>query len=109
MLENIKSSFILKNIFSFMEEKPKLYFLKYNKIIQKKLKITVIDYKRLSPKYIIFEGKGKGEEYDINDNLLFRGEYMNAKRNGKGKEYDDGWLVFEGEYLMEKKWARKRI
>ena len=61
MLENIKSSFILKNIFSFMEEKTKLIILRYNKTIQKKLNITIFDYKELSPTYIIFKGKRKGK------------------------------------------------
>ena len=31
--------------------------------------------------------------------LLFEGEYLNGKRNGKGKEYWNGELEFEGEYL----------
>ena len=31
---------------------------------------------------------------------MFEGEYLNGKRNGKGKEYDyNGKLEFEGEYL----------
>ena len=36
--------------------------------------------------------------------LIFEGEYLNGKRNGKGKEYNDnGQLIFEGEYLDGKK------
>ena len=32
--------------------------------------------------------------------LRFEGEYLNGERNGKGKEYDyDGKLIFEGEYI----------
>ena len=32
--------------------------------------------------------------------LISEGEYLNGKRNGKGKEYyDNGDLKFEGEYL----------
>ena len=43
---------------------------------------------------------GKGKEYYENGKLLFEGEYLNNKRNGKGKEYDDnGNILFEGEYL----------
>ena len=31
---------------------------------------------------------GNGKEYILNTNaLLFEGEYLNGKRNGKGKEY----------------------
>ena len=32
--------------------------------------------------------------------MKFEGEYINGKRNGKGKEYDEnGELMFEGEFL----------
>ena len=32
--------------------------------------------------------------------LLYKGKYLNDKKNGKGKEYDeDGQLIFSGEYL----------
>ena len=37
--------------------------------------------------------------------LVFEGEYLNGKRNGKGREYDcNGKLVFEGEYLNDERW-----
>ena len=62
---------------------------------------------------LIFEGEylnrkrnGKGEEFD-NDELVFSGEYLNGKRNGKGKEYYEDILIFEGEYLNGKKWNGK--
>ena len=42
-------------------------------------------------------GKNKGEN---NSRLKYEGEYLNGKRNGKGKEYDEeGNLIFEGDYL----------
>ena len=64
---------------------------------------------------LIFEGEylngkrnGKGKEYNDNNELIFEGEYLNGKRNGKGKEYDyNGKLIFEGEYLNGKKWNGK--
>ena len=44
--------------------------------------------------------KGFIKEYDHKGNLTFEGEYLNGKRNGKGKSYyDNGKLYFEGEYL----------
>ena len=48
---------------------------------------------------------GKGKEYNYDGDLIFEGEYLNGKRNGKGKEYDyyDGKLIFEGEYLNGKR------
>ena len=32
---------------------------------------------------------------------MLEGEYLNGKRNGTWKEYNNGKLLFEGEYLME--------
>ena len=58
------------------------------------------------------EVKGLIKEYDWGKSpLIFEGEYLNGKRNGKGKEYDwYGRLRFEGEYLNGKRiWKRKRI
>ena len=44
---------------------------------------------------------GVGKEYYSNFELEYEGEYLNGKRNGKGKEYYNygGKLRFEGEYL----------
>ena len=45
------------------------------------------------------------KEYDDNGQLIFEGEYLNGKRNGKGKEYNNiGKIIFEGEYLNGKIW-----
>ena len=60
---------------------------------------------------LIFEGEYlngkrnvKGKEYNKNYELIFDGEYLNGERwNGKGKEYYDNNLIFEGEYLNGKK------
>ena len=52
--------------------------------------------------YYIKSGKGLIKEYDSSGRLEFEGEYINGKRNGKGKEYyycNDN-LAFEGEYLF---------
>ena len=35
----------------------------------------------------------------MNDSLIYEGEYINGIRNGKGKEYSNGKLLFEGEFL----------
>ena len=94
---NIKSSFILENIFSFMEEKTKLDITKYNKIFQKKLNITVINYKILSQKYIIFEGKGKGKEYNDDGKLVFEGEYLNRKK----MDMEKNTMIMVSQFLKE--------
>ena len=100
MLENIKSLYLSKLIFSFTQEKLKFKLIKYNKILQKKININIINYKLLSGKYTIFKKKGIGKTYNFSDNkLVFEGEYLNGEKNGKIKEYDEqNYLVFEGEY-----------
>jgi len=60
--------------------------------------------------YELINGTGKVKEYNIyRKNILnFEGEYLNGKKNGKGKEYDYyGSLEFDGEYLNGKKWNGK--
>ena len=104
MLENIKSSFFIKIIFSFLDEKTKLKLVKYNKSLQNNININLINYKILSGRYIIYEENGNIKEYSSYDDVLeFEGEYLNGERNGKGKEYYKGNLIFEGEYLNGKR------
>ena len=92
--------------------------IKYNQDYQKKIDISIHNYKHFKEKYIIYASKtrrkgkeylngernGKGKEYISFGGLIFEGEYLHGKRNGKGKEYyNDGKLKFEGEYLNNKK------
>ena len=106
MLENIKSSYFIKIIFSFLNEKTKLKLLKYNKCLQNIMNINLINYKISSGRYIVCEENGKIKEFSSYDNnIRFEGEYKDGKRNGKGKEYQkDGELVFEGEYKDGNRW-----
>ena len=99
MIMDIKSIYFIKIFFSFIEEKNKLTLVKYNKNLQNKLDIRLINYKLFSQRYILYDKSGKGKEYDIYDKLIFEGEYKNGVRNGKGKEYYYNQLVFDGEYL----------
>ena len=105
MLKKSKSIYFIKKLFTFVDEKTKLDIIKYNKNMQNIMDINLINYKFYSKKYIIFEENGKGKEYDkYNDELVFEGEYLNRKRNGKGKEQnDDGQLIFEGNYIKRKR------
>ena len=104
MLNNIKSYYITKIIFTFMDEKQKLKIIKYNKSLQKNININIINYKFYSGKYIIYEANRIGKEYNgKDDRLIFEGEYLNGERNGKGKEYYEGQLKYEGEYLKGKR------
>ena len=53
MLQNIKSSYFIKLIYTFVEEAQKLKLIRYNKTIQKNLDISIINYKFYSGRYII--------------------------------------------------------
>ena len=104
MLENIKSSYFLNIIFSFLDEKIKLKIAKYNKNLQKKIDVNLINYKFLSGRYIIYENNGIIKEYDgYFDNLVYEGEYLNGKRHGKGKEYFNNSIIYDGEFLNGKR------
>ena len=104
MLQNINSSYFIKLIYTFVDEKQKLKLVKCNKSMQKNLDISIINYKYFSGRYIIYESNRIGKEYNgYDDKLIYEGEYLKGERNGKGKEYEYGKLRFEGEYLNGKK------
>ena len=109
MLMNIKSSYVLKRHFSYIDEKELLKIVKYNKRLLKILKINLIDYKILSGRYLIYEEKGKAKEYNCysndDNNILYVGDYL----NGKGKEFIGSWLLFEGEYLNGKRNGKGKL
>ena len=85
-INSIKSTYNLKLIFSFIKEERKLNMIIYNKELQKKVDVDIEVYKKKSGKYKIGEKNGKGREYILNsDELIFEGEYLNGKRNGKEK------------------------
>ena len=86
--KSIKSDYIFKEIFSFLEKKILLNIIIYNKQWQNALKIKYEDYKKISGKFKVGKRNGKGKVYKINtDILLFEGEYLNGSKNGNGKEY----------------------
>ena len=102
---DIKSTYNLNSIFSFLEKRQILNMILYNKQLQNILRINIQDYKNISGRYKIGEKNGKGSEYALNtNNLVFEGEYKNGKRNGKGKEFTHkNKMIFEGEYIKGKR------
>ena len=65
-LRDIKSSYIIKQIFSFIYEKQKLRMILYKKELQNMCAIDIEDYKKKSGKYKIGEKKWKRERiYNI--------------------------------------------
>ena len=105
MLINVRSSYIAKIIFTYIDEEIKLKLIKYNKALQKKIDVNIINYKLFKGRSIIYESNGKGKEYNSNDDkLIYEGEYLNGQRNGKGWEYyQNGIIKFFGEYLKGKR------
>ena len=55
----IKSIYRIKQIFSFLCQKKVLYFIIYNKVLQKRIGININTYKKTSGKYRIIEKDGK--------------------------------------------------
>ena len=98
-LKKIKSKYNIENILLFLEEKKRLKIIRCSKYYQKIMEIDIENYKNISEIYIIDEINGKRKEYlKKNNQLIFEGEYLNGKRNGKGKEYHDNWIIkYEGE------------
>ena len=56
--------------------------------------------------YLNGKKNGKGKEYDFNGKLKFEGEYLYGFRL-KGKYYLNERLEYEGEYLFDKKYNEK--
>ena len=87
-IRQIKSFFILNKIFSYVYLNKKLDIMIHNKFLQNKFGYTIEDYKNASKRYKIIDGNGIVKEYLIDSKILiYEGEYLDGKRNGKGKEY----------------------
>ena len=56
--------------------------------------------------YVDFRGYAKVKEYNKVGQLRFEGEYLNNYRR-KGKQYNKGILIFEGDFLFDKVWDGK--
>ena len=104
MINKVRTSYSLIKIFQYLNEVKKLELIKYNKKIQNKIGISLINYILFSERNILYEDNNKAKEIDlINEHIIYQGGYLNGHRNGKGKEYDEyDRLLFEGEYLNGK-------
>ncbi len=83
MLNLFTSKYIRKQPFNFLDDKVKLKIVKYNKSLQNLLNLSLYDY-MFNGRYIIYETKTKGKEYNFyNSQLIFEGEYLNGKKMEK--------------------------
>ena len=81
--KSVKSFYVLKGIFSYLDENMQLKLFAHNKSLQKEYGFDLDYYKKVSGKYKILEKNGNGKEYDLKTKkLLFKGEYINGKKNG---------------------------
>jgi len=102
LINLIKSNYILKKVFSNLYEKRKLKLLIYNKNIQNKLGLNLEYFKTISGKEHFCGRNEIGIEYKLDTKkIIFKGQYKNGIKNGKGKEYYENEKIvkFEGEYL----------
>ena len=76
-------------------------FIKKDKYSNKSANGQIKEYDVYTGK-LRFEGDKK-INYNEDEELIFKGEYLLGKRNGKCKEYNDDELEFEGEYIKGKK------
>ena len=63
------------------------------------LNLLLLEYSNFGNCYEFFNYKIYREEKDSKGQLIYEGEFMNGKRDGKGKEYNNGELIYEGEYI----------
>ena len=49
-----------------------------------------------------FVRNGEGDEFDMNDSLLYSGQWKKGHKEGNGKYYQNGGLVFEGKWKDDK-------
>ena len=65
MLKNIKSSYFIKSVFSYLTEIRKLETIKYNKKFQNIVDLSLNNYKLFSGTYIKYEVWRKWERQNI--------------------------------------------
>ena len=108
LLDLIKSFYITKNIFSYLNQNKILQLFLYNKKYQNKFEYSLDNYKKLSGKTII-KSSDIIKYYGLDSKrLLFEGIYLRGKRIKYGREYyHDRELKYEGYFLDgKKKWKR---
>ena len=99
--DSIKSLYIFKKIFLFLEEKIELNLIKPSKSYKNLLGINIEEYKKVSGKIKIGGKIGYNRIYElISMSLIFEGEYLNGKKNGNGKEYYKDYSIFDDEHLI---------
>ena len=62
--------------------------VKYNKSFQNQMDLSLINYKLYSWRYVKYENNKISKEYSaVDEHVIYKEEYFNGKRHGKGKEF----------------------
>ena len=95
IIDNIKSDYFLRKLYDNMTKKKKLEIVKYNKKIQKRINLSVKDYKEYSETFTpieieIIPTKGKYDKFiNINENdKLYYHIYFNDNKEEIKNKYE---------------------
>ena len=107
-MEEIKSKFIIKLIFSFLRRNSFLTIISYSKQFQSKLNITLNDYKFATNYHLIQENDITKIFLKDSNILVFQGKFEKGKKI-EGKEYKMGKKYFIGKYKNNSKYEGKTL
>jgi len=74
--ENLKSDYSLKKLFDFIPQRKSLKIIRYNKSIQKRIDVNIVNYKAGSEKY-------SSIEIEIKPKLFINGEFINIEEKDR--------------------------
>ena len=74
--ENLKSDYFIKKLFDFIPERKSLKIIRYNKSIQKRIDVNIVNYKAGSEKY-------SSIEIEIKPRLFINGEFINIEEKDR--------------------------
>ena len=107
MFEYINSKYILKEIFSYLREKLFLKIIAYNKRLQERCSIDIMNYKKNASIYIKKDEEGNSLIKSAKNNLtLYNGGYSNKQKNGLGIDYNYKDIKLTEFVKMDKKYFK---
>ena len=87
IFKNLKCDYFLQKLLNNLLKKKSLYIIKYNKNIQKRINISIKDYKEYSEKYssieieLEFTSDKRGQIFDIDkENEIYYHIYLNDNK-----------------------------
>ena len=99
--DKLKSDYFLIKVFDIIKKNKSLEIMKYNKKLQKRLKISINDYKEYFQLYSLIELELELKSKDSIENDIFinisgkEKEYVHIYFDGSGKEIKRNYLLFD--------------